>query len=78
MASEKVLVDAVTLFILGSSFTYFGIFLMFTPEKYKAFASRLKRPLADSPFWVIRGLGTILVGIGLVLFYLFTAKCRAI
>jgi protein-S-isoprenylcysteine O-methyltransferase Ste14 len=71
---EKLFVDELVLLILSLAFNYFGLSLSIAPGQYKAFGTRLNRPLARSPIWAVRGLGVLLVVIGLFLFYVFVTK----
>jgi|HubBroStandDraft_6_1064221.scaffolds.fasta_scaffold476376_2 hypothetical protein len=72
--AEKLFVDEIVFMILSLAFNYFGLSLSIAPGQYKGFGTRLNRPLARSPIWVIRSFGVLLVGIEIVFFYIFMAK----
>jgi len=71
---EKKLFDEIVMLIMSLAFSYFGLSLSFAPQQYQAFAARLERPLARAPIWVIRGLGILLIFIGLLIFFFLILK----
>jgi len=60
----KLIFDEIVLVIMSIAFNYFGLSLSFAPQQYKAFGTRLNRPLARSPIWFIRVVGILLVMVG--------------
>jgi hypothetical protein len=71
---EKKLFDEIILLLMSLAFSYFGLSLGFAPRQYQVFAARLERPLAQAPIWVIRGVGIVLILIGLLLFFFLILK----
>jgi hypothetical protein len=70
----KLIFDEAVLLILSIAFNYFGLSLSFAPQQYKAFGTRLNRPLARSPIWFIRVVSILLVMVGFLLFYVLVMK----
>jgi uncharacterized protein YjeT (DUF2065 family) len=70
----KLIFDEIVLLIMSIAFNYFGLSLSFAPQQYKAFGTRLDRPLARSPIWFIRVVGILLVMVGFLLFYVLITK----